>query len=322
MKHVVAGLAAVALSAVGHVAVAEAAYPERPIELVCSTSPGSTAAQWCQLMAQILAKPDVLGVPVNVSFKGAGSGNEAAVYVRGQPNDGYVILHSNASWSGYMNLPTFEAKPEDFEFLARVEKFVYALAVQEGGKYASFEDVVADAKANPGTVAVAGNKIGSIHHKHIISAFSAAGAEVNHIPYEGSGDAVRDLLGGHLPVGLGSIGQLQPHVEAGKLKPIVVLNEERVAAMPDVPSVRDLGLDYPISHQWQGIFVGAGMPAEVKTRLRDAFAKVVESPEYAEYLKTAPHVEASFDADEEALKASFDAELKDYRAFMQANGIL
>ncbi|HEY9215465.1 MAG TPA: tripartite tricarboxylate transporter substrate binding protein [Ancylobacter sp.] len=322
MMKLAAGLVA-AVVTIGLLPSAQAqTYPTKPIELVCSTSPGSTAAQWCQLMAQVLAKPDVLGKPVNVNYKGAGSGNEAAVYVQQRPADGYTLLHANASWSGYMNLPTFTAKPDDFEFLVKVEKFVYALATQSDSEFKTFNDVVTAAKLKPGTIAVAGNKIGSIHHKHVISAFKAAGAEVNHIPYEGSGDAIRDLLGKHVPVALGSIGQIQPHVQSGKLRALVVLSEERSPAFPDVPSIVELGYVYPISHQWQGIFVKKGTPPEVKAKLREAFAKVVNGPEYAEYLKNSPHVEKTFEADEAKLKKSFDAELKDYRTFMQANGIL
>ncbi|KAA0969584.1 tripartite tricarboxylate transporter substrate binding protein [Aureimonas fodinaquatilis] len=301
---------------------AQETYPNKPVELVCSTSPGSTAAQWCQMLAQVLSQKDALGVPVNVAFKGAGSGNEAGVYVAGRDNDGYTILHANASWSGYMNLPTFERSVDDFEFLARIEKFIYALGTHSQQPYQTFDDVVAAAKEKPGTIAVAGNKIGSIHHKHILSVFSAADAEAVHIPYEGSGDAVRDVLGQHVPVGLGSIGQLQPHVEAGTIRPLVVLNEERVAAFPDVPTPAELGYDYPISHQWQGIFMKAGTPEEVKDKIRAALTMVVESPEYAEYLKNSPHVEKNFETDGAALKSSFEAELEDYQEFMKANGIL
>jgi len=322
MIKLAAGLAAVMLSAVAAPAAHAQAFPTKPIELVCSTSPGSTAAQWCQLMAQVLAKPDILGKPVNVVYKGAGSGNEAAVYVMSRPADGYTLMHTSASFSGYMNLPTFAAKPSDFEFLVKVEKFIYALAVRSDSEYKSFGEIVSAAKLAPGSIGVAGNKIGSIHHKHILSAFSAAGANVNHIPYEGSGDAIRDLLGGHVPAGLGTIGQIMPHQEAGKLRTLVVLNEQRSPSMPDVPTIQELGFVYPISHQWQGIFVKANTPDAVKAKLREAFKKIVDGPEYAEYLKNSPHVEKAFETDGDALRKSFEEELQGYRSFMQQNGIL
>ncbi|WP_127143833.1 Bug family tripartite tricarboxylate transporter substrate binding protein [Pelagibacterium montanilacus] len=318
------GLVSVALTSTFALSAATAqdSYPSEPIELVCSTSAGSTAAQWCQMMSQVLSQDHVLGVPVNVSYRGAGSGNEAAVHVAQRDSDGYTLLHANASWSGYMNLPTFTPEISDFEFLARVEKFIYALGTHVDSEFETFEDTVEYARENPETLAIAGNKIGSIHHKHILSVYGAAGVDVNHIPYEGSGDAVRDVLGQHVPMGLGSIGQLQPHVEAGNMRPLVVLNEERVEAMPDVPTAAELGYEYDISHQWQGIFVKSGTPDEVKDVLRIALEQVVESPEYAEYLENSPHVEANFESDGEVLAESFQAELDDYRSFMEDNGIL
>ena len=297
-------------------------YPEKPIEFICATSPGSTAATWCQLMADLISKPEMLGEPVHVTFKGGGSGNEAAVYVDNKPADGYTLLHGNASWSGYMNLPTFSPDPENFELVVKVEKFLYVLATNVDTPYQTWDDLVKAAKEAPGTISVAGNKIGSIHHKHIISAFNAAGAEVNYIPYEGSGDAVKDVIGNHVPVGLGSIGQWAPHVEAGSVRELLLLNEERSDTIPDVPSVADAGLDYPIQHQWQGLFVKSGTPEEVTTKIADAFAKAIETPEYKEYLKNSPHVVPAFESDPAKLKSDFQAELDEFEAFMKENGMI
>lgn len=297
-------------------------YPNKPIEFICATSPGSTAATWCQLMADLISKPDNLGQPVHVTFKGGGSGNEAAVYMMSRPADGYTLLHANASWSGYMNLPTFQPDPGEFELVAKVEKFLYVLATNAESEYQTFEDLVAAAKQSPGTIGVAGNKIGSIHHKHIISLFNGAGVEVNYIPYQGSGDAVKDVIGNHVPVGLGSIGQWAPHVESGSVRQLVIVNEDRSDAIPDVPSVTDVGLDYPIQHQWQGVFLRKGTPEEVGTKIGDAFAKAIETPEYKEYLKNSPHVVPAFEADPQKLRDDFAAELDDFREFMKQNGMI
>lgn len=296
-------------------------YPSKPIEFICATSPGSTAATWCQLMANLISKPDNLGQPVHVVYKAGGSGNEAAVYMMGKPADGYTLLHANASWSGYMNLPTFSPDPADFELVAKVEKFLYVLATNAKSPYQTFEDLVKAAKENPGTIGVAGNKIGSIHHKHIISLFDAVGAEVNYIPYEGSGDAVKDVLGNHVPVGLGSIGQWAPHVQSGAVRQLVLINEERVDAIPDVPSVRDLGLNYPIHHQWQGVFLRTGTPEEVRERVANAFARAIETEEYKTYLKNSPHVVPAFESNPDKLREEFAAELKDFGEFMKQAGM-
>lgn len=297
-------------------------YPAKPIEWICATSPGSTAAAWCQLMGQVLSKKEVLGQPVHISYMGGGSGNEAASYAKRKPTDGYTLLHANASWSGYMSLPTFSQKPEDFEVLVKVEKFLYALGVHKDSEFKSIQDVITYAKANPGKLSVAGNKIGSLHHKLIADFFNAAGAEVNYIPYEGSGDAVKDVLGKHVPIGLGTIGQWQPHVEAGTVRPLVVVNEERVPAMAAIPIPKDIGLNYPIIHQWQGLFALKGTPPAVRKTLTEAMRKVIDSEEYQTYLKRSPHVVAAFEADEAKLKQDFQYELREFKQFLAKNGLI
>lgn len=313
-------VAAVAAGSAGPVNAQQ--YPTKPIEWVCATSPGSTAAAWCQLMGQVLSKNEVLGQPVHISYMGGGSGNEAANYAKRKRTDGYTLLHANASWSGYMNLPTFGQKPADFEPLVKVEKFLYALGVHKDSEFRTIQDVVAYAKANPAKLSVAGNKIGSLHHKLIMDFFKASGAEVNYIPYEGSGDAVKDVLGKHVPIGLGTIGQWLPHVQAGNVRPLVVLNEERVAAFAEVPTPKDIGLSYPILHQWQGLFALKGTPPAVRQTLIAAMRKVIESEEYKTYLSRSPHVIAAFEADEAKLRQDFQMELDAFKTFMAANGLI
>ncbi|MGI9570053.1 MAG: hypothetical protein ACR2PH_10035, partial [Desulfobulbia bacterium] len=84
---------------------AVAKWPEKPIELVCTTKPGSGAADWCNMLAEEFKKPEYLGVPVNVIFKSGGGNHEPSVYVKGKPADGYTIMHVSASFKGYFNMP-------------------------------------------------------------------------------------------------------------------------------------------------------------------------------------------------------------------------
>ena len=179
-----------------------AEYPDKPVTISCGTSPGSGAARWCQMMAQGLAKKEALGVPVRVVFKPGGSGNESAVYADNKPADGYTLMHANGSYSGYMNLPTFSVKRSDLTLVARVVKSLYVLVTPADSQYKTFADVVKAAKAEPGKLAVAGNKLGSNAHQQVISLFNAAGVKVNHIPYRGTGKSLKDMLGHHILLGL------------------------------------------------------------------------------------------------------------------------
>jgi tripartite-type tricarboxylate transporter receptor subunit TctC len=299
-----------------------AAYPDKPITMICATSPGSGASRWCQMMAQGLAKKDALGVPVRVVFKPGGSGNEAAVYADNKPADGYTLMHANGSYSGYMNLPTFSVKRNDLTLVARIVKSLYVVVTPADSKYKSFADVVKAAKAEPGKLPVAGNKLGSNAHRQIISLFNAAGVKVNHIPYHGTGKSLKDLLGHHIMLGLSNPSLVIPHIKAGALRALVLLDTKRLPEMPNVPTPHDLGLNYDLPVQWQGFFLKTGTPPAVKQKILKAMATVVHSQEFKAYLKKTPGVVENFITDEAALNKDLDKNIKATREFMKENGLI
>lgn len=296
-------------------------WPAHTIEMVCATDPGSGAANWCRLMAELTGKE--LGQPVEVLFKGGGNGNEAAEYVASRPADGYTWLQRNTSYAGYMNLATFRPDPEDFVDLVDVEKFLYVIAVPGDSKYQTFEDVIEDMKANPGKVSVAGNKIGSAHHVHLIKLFEAFGVEWNFVPYQGSGSAMKDTLGGHVPVAIGPPGIWMPHVEAGNARFLLLLNEEPTDApgLAGLPIPAEFGKSYKFSHQVQGMFVRKDTPEEIREKIRQAFQAAVSSPEYQAYLEQNPHVVLAFSADTQKNTQDFHEIREQLGKFLKDQGL-
>ena len=299
-----------------------AAYPDKPITMICATSPGSGAARWCQMMAQGLARKNALGVPVRVVFKPGGSGNEAAVYADNKPADGYTLMHANGSYAGYMNLPTFSVKRSDLTLTARIVKSLYVLVTPADSKYKTFAEVVTAAKAEPGKLPVAGNKLGSNAHQQIISLFNAAGVKVNHIPYRGTGKSLKDMLGHHIMLGMSNPSLVISHIKAGELRALVLLDTKRLPEMADVPVPKDLGLNYDLPVQWQGFFLKTGTPPAVKAKIIKALGVVVQSPEFKAYLKKTPGVVEDFITDEAALNMDLDKNIKATRKFMKANGLI
>lgn len=302
-------------------------FPSGPIEIVCTTKPGSGAAAWCQMLATELQKPDYLGVPVNVTFKSGGSNHEPVVYVDGKPADGHTLLHVSGSFYGYWNLPHFTKTYKDFEMLARVEQHLYGVAVRcdnsEGIK--SWQDLVAYAKKNPGALAMGSNKIGSIHHRHHVALYDAAGIDVRFIPYQGTGDVVKDVVGGHLKVGFAQPSLWNPHIDAGTICPLALLNEERLSEdknWKNVPSIKELGVEYDIPHQWQGFMVKKGTPDEAKDTLANALKKVTQSDAYKAYMAKRPHVVPNFEADRAKLTKDLDTNIPATRKFMIDNEII
>lgn len=303
----------------GTMAPAIAAWPERPIEMVCATSPSSGAAKWCRLFADLVSQD--LGQHVEVLFKGGGGGNTAAAYVDSKPADGYTWLQRNTSYAGYMNMPTFKPDPKDFEVVVEVEKFLYVIGVRADSKYKTFQDVIDDMKAHPGQISVAGNKPGSAHHRHLINLFNAFGVEWNFVPYKGSGDAMKDVLGGHVPVGIIPPGIWTPHVKAGKARSLLLLNEEHSDRI-DLPIPKDLGKNYAFTHQIQGMFVKTGTPADVKKRIALAFRHAVGTDTYKDYVKKNVHVVPAFNDNGPVINKRFHDARIETGEFLRKAGLI
>ncbi|MFC1666031.1 Bug family tripartite tricarboxylate transporter substrate binding protein [Pseudomonadota bacterium] len=296
-----------------------AAWPEQPIELVCATSAKSGAAHWCRLMSTIVSKE--LGQRVDVLFKGGGGGNTAAEYVANKPADGYTWLHRNTSYAGYMNLPTFKPDPNQFEVVVHMTKFLYVIGVRSDSKYKTFKDLIADMKANPGKISVAANKPGSAHHRHLINLFRAYDVKWNYVPYKGSGRAMKDVLGGHVPVGIVPTGIWMPQVKAGKGRSLVLLNETPYPGI-DAPIPKDFGQDYQFTHQVQGFFLKKGTPDDVKKKIADAFKKASESQAYQDYIKNTVGAINVFSIDGPALTKEFHDARMETGAFLKEAGLI
>ncbi len=307
-----------------------AKWPEKPIELVCTTKPGSGAADWCRMLAEEFKKPDSLGVPVNVIFKSGGGNHEPSVYVKGKPADGYTMMHVSASFKGYFNMPHFKASNttyNDFSLIARVEKHLYAIAVRCDNplNIKSWKDLVGYAKKNPGKLAMGSNKPGSNHHRHHAALFNDFNLNVRFIPYQGTGKVVKDVVGKHLPVGFAQPGKWDAHVKAGTVCPLAVLNEKRLNVGPwkDVPTILEVGGKYSIPHQWQGLMVKKGTPPEAMAKIAAAAKAVTESENYKKrWLQSQFHVVPEFHGDAQKLDAYFKDGLNQARKFMIEHKII
>lgn len=297
-------------------------WPSHPIEFVCATSAGSGAANWCLLMAETIGAE--LGTPIEVLFKPGGAGNEGASYVDSRPADGYTWLQRNTSYAGYMSLPTFRPNPDDFEVIADIEKFLFVVAVSSSSKYKTFPDMIADMKAHPGEITVAANKPGSAHHLHLDKLFRAFGVKWAYVPYDGAGGAMKDTLGGHVDAAIGPPGIWQPHVDAGKARYLLLINEEHVdkPGLKEIPIPSDYGVTYPITHQVQGIFLKKGTPPEIEAKIVAAIKKAVESKRYKEYLAVNSHVVPALNTDKAAATKAFHDERKTMGDALRAAGLL
>jgi len=256
-------------------------YPNRPIRVIVPQPPGGGF----DLVARVLAEPlaRVMGNPVVVENRAGGGtiiGTEAVA--KADP-DGYSILlgaNANIVFNNglYERLP-YDPKA-DFVPIGIATFNPYTLVARNDLPFKSLKEIVEFARANPGklTYASAGNGTG----QHIAAAvtFHRAGAQITHVPYKGAGPAYQDLMPGRVDLFFDNAATAQPQIDGGRVKAIAVSTPERLAALPNVPTVRENGVDFDLE-AWIGYFVRRGTPEPIVARLRADFDKVLAMPDIA-----------------------------------------
>ena len=261
------------------------AFPNKPIRIIVPYSPGGGTDTVARLMAERLTA--TLGQPVLVENKAGASANIGTEFVARAPADGYTVLVTAP------NFTTSEAlfaklawKFDDFAPVIQLVRYGNVLVAAPGTPFATLDQVVAQAKANPGSLSFGSAGTGSNSHLGMELFNLRAGLDIPHIAYKGSAPLKTDLLGGHIPLGVDGLAGLSELIKSGKLKPMAVLAPRRSALAPDIPSLGDAGIHDVDANGWYGALVPAGTPPDVVTRLNGAFEAALRVPEVAQRLQT------------------------------------
>jgi tripartite-type tricarboxylate transporter receptor subunit TctC len=269
--------------------IGSAQYPDRPVTMVVPFPPGGVADTVARPMAEAMSR-DLKQSVVIENKAGAGGAIGMAHAAKAKP-DGYTVL---MALSSYTVLPeadkvlgrTPQYQLADLKPVARVTADPTVLAVRAESPWKTYAEFIAAARAAPGkiTFGSSGN-YGTMHMPMAMLALSQ-GVQMTHVPYTGAGPAIVGLLGGQvdaLSTGPASIVQ---HVKAGKVRVLAHWGEGRLASLPDVPSLKELGV--PVEYaQWSGIFVPAGTPEPVVARLREAAKAAANDERVKQVLGTA-----------------------------------
>lgn len=277
-------------------------FPSEPMEYIISSSPGSGGSIYTQLMAKLGSK--YLKTPINVLHKPGANGNVACDYLYKRPADGHTLNTFNASYAGYMNFPSFNTRPDDFIYLCKMQKTLYCLAVHKDSPFKTIYDLIDYAKKNPGKLDIGSSKLGNPQHINIIKFAKAAGIEVNYIPYDGTGAAVKDVLGKHLTAAEAQPFLVIPHAETMRI--LLMFNETRILELPDVTVPPEIGLKYNFYHQEYGIMLKKGIPEVRLAIIRDAYKKVYNDPEFLSFVKQSAGQDAIWVDREEFTKSFYD----------------
>ncbi|MDP1534420.1 MAG: tripartite tricarboxylate transporter substrate binding protein [Rubrivivax sp.] len=294
-------LATVALAAAAGLplgALADEAYPARPVKVTVGFPPGSSTDVATRLVAERLGR--LLGQPFVVENRPGASSSIAAKLVAGMAGDGYNLFVGTIANTINSSFPgsTTPNLSRDFVPVSMIGSVPNLLVAHPSLAVASVDELVRTLKARPGQVSYASSGNGTSPHLSGELFSSMAGVTMLHVPYRGSSPAVTDLLAGQVSLMFSPASTVLAHIRAGKLKALAATSLKRSEIAPDLPTLDELGLKGFETSVWFGLVAPAGTPAAVVARLNGAVQTVLDSAE----------LKALFAAQGiEAVKASPDA---------------
>lgn len=278
MHPIVSAIAATALSVSTLAGYAQEAYPNKPIKFIVPFTPGSSTDVSARIIAQHIAKP--LGQTVVVENRpGANGGIGMQTVARSAP-DGYTFIVSSVSSSVMPSIITKNIPFElfkDFIPVTTMANTPLLITVASQSPYNTLADVIAAAKKSPGTLSY-GNSAGL--YRLAMEAFNhQAGIDLLGVPFKGPAEAATEMLGGRITVNPDALGAVMPMLQASRMRALAVLGSKRPDALPNVPTMQDLGFKDFEFNGWLGILAPAGTPMDIVNRIHSEVAKAVQTPE-------------------------------------------
>jgi len=299
-------------------ASAQEPYPSRPISIVNPFPPGGIADLTARPLAASFER--LLKQPVVVVNKAGAAGAVGAQFASVAKPDGYTLLIALVSISSTPEVDKLFGRPatytrDQFVGIARLNADPPVLAVN--GPWKTLKELVDDAKKRPGEITFASSGPYGASHLPLEMFLQAAGLKMRHLPTTGGAPATTAVLGGHAQLWASPPALAAPHIEAGKMRALATWGATRLAAFPDVPTLKELGYDVEY-YIWTGLFAPRGVPANVIQTLRDATRKAVEDPEFKSSMDKAKTPLAYQDAEE--FKAFWDRDAQRIAATIQFIG--
>ncbi|MDB5878242.1 MAG: putative Bug-like extra cytoplasmic solute receptor, family [Variovorax sp.] len=278
-QFVLGSIGAAATSAIAtfpqHASAAD--YPKRPINFICPWPAGGTADRSMRSICQIASRE--LGQPVVLENRAGASGMIGTKALAIARPDGYTVGQIPISVTRFAQIGSVQIDPlKDLTYLTRTSGQTFGIAVLATSPFKSLSDMVAQAKAKPGTVTYAHAGVGGATHVGMEQFAQAAGIRLNAIAYKGGAAALQDVLGEQVDM-LADSSSWAPHVEAGKLRLLATWGEARTPRFKDTPTLKELGYDVVVEAP-NGIGAPRGLPPAFEKRLRDAFRVAVNSDEF------------------------------------------
>ncbi len=263
------------------------AYPSKPITIISAFAPGGTIDFLGRLLMQKVT--DNTGWRFILESKAGANGHIGTDYAAKAPPDGYTLL-LGASSTHAINPALFKDLKydvvRDFAPLTPIASTANLMAVHPSTPATSVAELIAYAKANPGKLAFGSGGAGTSIHLSGEMFKSAAGIDLLHVPYKGSGPAVAAALGGQVQILFENVSAAIQHVQAGRLRALAITSKERHPLLPNVPTLNESGLPGFEIEGWFAMFAPSATPRPILARLNDEFVKALRAPDVEEQLRS------------------------------------
>ncbi len=258
---------------------AQDAWPNKPVRIVVPFAPGGSTDVVARLVGQKLGM--LWGQSVVIENRAGAGGNVGADVVAKAAPDGYTLLMASGSVtinpSIYAHMP-FDTK-KDLMPITNVASGPMLVVVPDGSPARTLQDLIAMAKAKPGTINFGSAGVGSQVHMAAESLADAAGIDIRHVPYKGEAPAYTDLIGGQTQMMVGNFAAASALIGKGRLRALAVTGKHRSPQLPDVPTVAESGLPGFEISGWFGLLAPAGTPAAILAKVQRDTVKVLSDAE-------------------------------------------
>jgi tripartite-type tricarboxylate transporter receptor subunit TctC len=274
-------LAVLASTAVVSLSALAQQYPAKPIKIVVGYSAGGAVDIVARTLGQALSAS--MGQPVVIENKPGAGTNIAVKAVIDAPPDGYTLLMAANALAA--NMALYQPAPFDAERdlapVALIGRVPVVIAANPNVPFNSIAQLIAAAKAKPGTLAFATPGNGSTPHLAAELFARSAGMSLMHVPYRGGAQAITDVIGGQVPLLAMNALEVKPHVQSGKLKVLAVLSPQRSVIFPDVPTIAESGFPGFEASVWYALMAPAATPKAVIAKLHDEVEKALKTSDVA-----------------------------------------
>ncbi len=262
---------------------AQSPYPSKPIRFIAPFPPGGSSDVLGRLLGLKLA--EALGQPVTIENRGGAGGNIGSEYASKLPADGYSwllgsspALATNIHLYKRMGFDPFN----DFAPVSMIGVSGSVLVVHPSVPVNTVAELIALAKAQPGKLNYGSGGIGTPAHVITESFKTVVGVDMVHVPYKGTGVAVIDLVAGQLNLIFSDMVPTIPQIKAGKVRPLAVTLAQRLPALPDVPTLSEVGVSVKVGETWWALMLPKGAPAAIIDKLNIEMGRVLKLPEVIE----------------------------------------